>query len=85
MKATDKFPEEMLDDIRERADRAANALDSLYGAIQNMLDVYPCFQSPLMHDWCCRTVNASEDVSYIAARVEELADAEDETAEGGGE
>ena len=77
MKPDDKFLEEMLDDIREQADRAANALDSLYGAIHNMLDVYTCFQSPLMRDWCCRIVNASEDVSYIAARAEELADAED--------
>ena len=83
MNPDDKFPEEMLDDIRERAVRAANALDSLYVAVQEIRDFYPTFRKPLMYDWWCCVVNASEDISQIANIAERLADAEDETPEGG--
>ena len=85
MKPDDKFPEEMLDDIRVAAIKAAHALGSLDVAIQEMREFFPAFRSPLMYDWWCYVVNASEDVSDIADCAEALADAEDGTAEGGEE
>ena len=83
MKPDDKFPEEMLEDIRKAAIKAAHALGSLDVAIQEMREFFPAFRSPLMYDWWCYVVNASEDVSDIANVAEEIADAEDETPEGG--
>ena len=86
MKPDDKFPEELLDDIRERASKARDAAYALAWAITQLQDTYPTYSARNEIDWWWKvTMNFCEEVGSIAKRAEELADAEDETAEGGEE
>ena len=84
MKPDDKFPEELLDDIRERASKACDAAYALAWAINQMRDTYPNYPVHNEIDWWWNvTMQFSQEAHTIADRAEELADAEDETAEGG--
>ena len=86
MKPDDKFPEEMLDDIRAAAVKARDAADDLSIAITEMLEAYPTY--PERHEmlWWQAVVDDFKNHGYaIVSRAEEFADAEDETAEGGEE
>ena len=84
MKPDDKFPEEMLDDIRERASKACDAAYALAWAITQMQDTYPNYPARNEIDWWWKaTMYFCEVTGSIEKRAEELADAEDETPEGG--
>ena len=86
MKPDDKFPEEMLDDIRERASKASDAAYALGWAIDQMRITYPTYPTLNEIDWWWKaTMYFCEVTGSIVKRAEELADAEDETAEGGKE
>ncbi len=83
MNATDKFPEEMLEDIRERACRAANALGELSVVISEMRDKYPTHPAfAEMRWWWSVAVSCMDLIGDISVHAEEQADAEEE---GGGE
>ncbi len=78
MNPDDKFPEEILDDIRERADRAANALADLAGAISEMRDKYPTHPAfAEMRWWWLVTMSCVNGMGDISAHAESLADAEE--------
>ena len=86
MKPDDKFPEEMLDDIREAAVKARDAASDLSITITEMLLAYP--RHPDRHEmlWWQAVSDDFKNHGYaIAGRAEDLADAEEETAEGGEE
>ena len=86
MKPDDKFPEELLDDIRERASKASDAAYALAWAITQMQDTYPTYPARNEIDWWWKvTMNFCEMTGSVKKRAEELADAEDETPEGGEE
>ena len=86
MNPDDKFPEEILDDIREAAVKARDAAYSLAYEIVQMRDTFPSY--PALNEilwWRDATMQFTDAVRRIADRAEELADAEDETPEGGEE
>ena len=84
MKPDNKFPEEMLDDIREYAVKARDAAYALGWAINQMRDAYPNYPAHNEIDWWWKaTMHFCEGAGSIEKRAEELADAEDETPEGG--
>ena len=80
----DKCPEEMLDDIREYAIKARDAAHDLVMAVAEMRRAFPWADSYHEARWWQSVAQDFEgDADYIIDRSEELADAEDETAEGG--
>ena len=88
MKPDDNSPEEMLDDIREKALRASQAASDLSLAIYDFRNVSHDYYR--LHrgffDWWKREADrAMIDCAALANEAEELADAEGETAEGGEE
>ena len=85
MKPDDKFPEEMLDDIREAAVKARDALDGLDFALGELGRIHPTFRPAHITILKIGVSNMARKANAIANKAEELADAEDETAEGGGE
>lgn len=85
MKPDDKFPEEMLDDIREAAVKARDALDSLDFVIGELGSIYPTFCPARVAMWKSEVADMMRKANAIAYVAEKLADAEDETAEGGQE
>ena len=86
MKPDDKFPEEMLEDIREAAVKARDALDGLEFALGELGRIYPTFRpARVAMMWKAGVADMARKSNAIANVAEELADAEDEAAEGGGE
>ena len=85
MKPDDKFPEEMLDDIRAAAIKARDALDGLDFALSELGRIYPTFRSARVAMWKAGVADMARKANAIANVAEALADAEDETAEGGEE
>ena len=86
MKPDDKFPEEMLEDIRERASKARDEAYALAWAITQLQDTYPTYPALNEINWWWKvTMNFCEMTGSIEKRAEELADAEDETPEEGAE
>ena len=86
MKPNDKAPDEMLDDIRERASKAGDAAYALAWAVTQMQDTYPNYPARNEIGWWWKvTMNFCEEARSIEKRAEKLADAEDETSEGGEE
>lgn len=94
MKTDDKFPEEMLEDIREAAVKARDAANDLAYAIRNMRKHYTYtdeidYLKPVAIEempWWQKIADRFEaDATEIEDRANELIDAEDETAEEGGE
>lgn len=94
MKPDDKFPEEMLDDIREAAVKARDAASDLAEAIRKMRNSYNRTAKiddlrPIVFNEMFWWQNAAErfadDAYEIEDCAEELTDAEDETPEGGEE
>ena len=86
MKPNNKFPEEMLDDIREYAIKARDAAHDLAMAVSEMRRAFPFEDS--YHEarwWQSVAEDFSSDADYIIDRAEMLADVEDETAGGGEE
>ena len=77
MKPDDKFPEEMLDDIREAAVKARDAAYSLAYAIIQMRDAFPNYPAHNeINWWRDATMQSTEAVHRIADRAEDLADAD---------
>ena len=85
MKSDDKFPAEMLDDIRVTAVKARDALDGLDFALGELGRIYPTFRPARVAMWKAGVADMARKANAIANVAEELADAEDEAAEGGGE
>lgn len=75
MKPDDKFPEEMLEDIREQADSATDELCDLAYAISNFRDkcpTHPAFAE--MRWWWAVAVTAMDNIGDVADRAKKLAD-----------
>ena len=85
MKPDGKFPEEMLDDIREAAVKARDALDNLDFILGELGNIYPTFRPARIAMWKSGVADMMRKANAIANVAEELADAEGETAEGGEE
>jgi hypothetical protein len=85
MKPDDKFPEEMLDDIEGYAQSAVEALCELAYSIDRLSYTYPTFNVEKIAAWKRMVASALYDARDIIFDSDELADAEDETAEGGEE
>ncbi len=78
MKPDDKFPEEMLDDIREKAVKARDAAYDLFWAIKELQSAYPTHSAH--HEiawWESVAANFSYQAITITHRAKELADAEE--------
>ena len=95
MKPDDKFPEEMLEDIREAAVKARDAANDLANKICDMRkrytyttyadetdDLKPVALIEMLW-WQNIAYRFEEDAGEIADRAEELVGVDDETAEGG--
>jgi hypothetical protein len=85
MKPDDKFPEEMLDAIREAAVKARDAAHDLAVLICETRCKLPFRFDHEMRWWQSAAIDFNIDADSIADRAEELADADGETAEGGQE
>ena len=85
MTPDDKSPEEMLEDIEGCAQSAVEALYELAYSIDRLGDVYPTFNAEKIAAWKRMVASALYDARDIIFDSDELADAEDETAEGGEE
>ena len=87
MKPDNKFPEKMLDDIREAAVKASNAARDLSSAVADFMTAYPVYQSNdrFIMWWKMVADRAMIDCAALANEAEELADAENETPKGGEE
>ena len=83
MKPDDKFPDEMLDDIRVAAVKARDALDGLEFALGELGRIYPTFRPARIAMWKIGVADMARKANAIANVAEEFADAEAETAEGG--
>ena len=83
MKPDDKFPEEMLDDIRVAAVKARDALDGLDFALGELGRIYPTFRPARITILKIGVADMVRKSNAIANVAEELADAEDEMPEGG--
>lgn len=79
-------PKERLEDVRKRADRAADALGELAGAISEMRDKYPTHPAfAEMRWWWLVAMSCRNGMADISAHAEHYARAESETTEGGEE
>ena len=85
MKPDDKLPEEMLEDIRVAAIKARDALEDLDFALGELGRISPTFRPARVAMWKAGVADMARKSNAIANVAEELADAEDETAEGGEE
>ena len=83
MKPDDKFPAEMLDDIRDAAVKARDALDGLDFALGELGRIYPTFRPARIAMWKTGVADMARKSNAIANVAEEFADAENETKEGG--
>ena len=87
MKPDDKFPEEMLDDIREAAVKTSCAARDLSSAVADFMTAYPVYQSNdrFIMWWKMVADRAMIDCAALANEAEELADAEGKQKLGGEE
>ena len=83
MRPDDKFPEEMLEDIRVAAIKARDALDGLGFALGELGRIYPTFRPAHITILRIGVSNMARKANAIANKAEEFADAADETPEGG--
>ena len=82
MKATDKFPEEMLEVVRESANETSIAAERLFWAISRLRETYPTYRSATLPEWLKFACNTFGQMAQIADDAEEMIDADEE---GGGE
>ena len=81
MKPDNKFPEKMLDDIREAAVKARDAAHDLAVLICETRCKLPFVFDHEMRWWQSAALDFNSDADSIADRAEELADAEEEGGE----
>ena len=78
MKATDKFPEEMLKEVREQANKTSIAAEALFWMISRLRETYPTYRPATLAEWrkfACDTLNQA---AQIADDAEELIDADED-------
>ena len=97
MKATDKFPEEMLKEVREQANKTSIAAEALFWTISRLRETYPTYRPVTLAEWLKFACDVSNQLAQIADDAEEMIDADedavgvseteelDEEKEGGGE